>query len=402
MAKDNTTPNDPPAPRGSNPVTSTAARAHLECTHGPEKGQTFRVAPGQTVIGRDESCEVILSETVVSRQHCRIERRPDGWVIVNLSSNGTRLNRKEVEESPLADGDEIRMGAKTRLRFVVEEVAAVVSGRPQFRARMVGGPAETPAEEGAGEAEEKPSLFKRRKGLFIGLSIYLLAMIIFAVIMLLKDPIDRTSSRVPVLMEDDMIQVAGKPPMRIVRQTPEGPVVEDVMGTLITVPLADLQSGKAKRLPGIRKAIDVQFLEQDKAPTRDYPYTIAARNPGVADQYVKEAIALYQVADLPGKDSALFECVRRFQKALAHYGRGFLPDVEADRIRQEAVKRLIERVSSAYTTALTLEGAGELKGAWRAYKSIHDMVPEVNNPIFENVSRRMDDVSSKAAAQKQK
>ncbi|MBE3069093.1 MAG: FHA domain-containing protein, partial [Planctomycetes bacterium] len=149
-------------------VTSSAARAHLEATAGPEKGQTFRVAPGATVLGRDASCEVALSETAISRQHARIERRGEAWVFVNLSANGSQLNKKPVEEAELADGDEIRIGAKTRLVFVVEEVIPVAGGRPQFRARAT---AKDEAEESAeaAEAEEaKPSLFRRgRKSIFI-------------------------------------------------------------------------------------------------------------------------------------------------------------------------------------------------------------------------------------------
>ncbi|MCX5673458.1 MAG: FHA domain-containing protein, partial [Planctomycetota bacterium] len=169
----------PSLPRPVNPVVSTLARARLECIAGPEKGQTLRVAPNVTMMGRDPSCDVILSETAISRQHCRIDRRADQWVLKNLSANGTLLNKKPVDEAALPDGSEIRLGAKTRLRFVIESVPLSSTGRPQFR-RRTGAPEEAAAEEGQPEEvpEGKPSLFKRRKSLFIGLGIYLGVMLI--------------------------------------------------------------------------------------------------------------------------------------------------------------------------------------------------------------------------------
>ena len=133
LGKDNGKAASPPRP--VNPVVSTLARARLECIAGPQKGQTLRVAPSVTIIGRDPSCDIVLSETAISRQHCRIDRRADQWVLKNLSANGTLLNKKPVDEAALSDGDEIRLGAKTRLLFVVESVPLSSTGRPQFRRR---------------------------------------------------------------------------------------------------------------------------------------------------------------------------------------------------------------------------------------------------------------------------
>jgi pSer/pThr/pTyr-binding forkhead associated (FHA) protein len=48
----------------------------------------------------------------VSRRHARLERRPDGWVVVDLdSTNFTRVNGERVRrEQVLAHGDELRLG----------------------------------------------------------------------------------------------------------------------------------------------------------------------------------------------------------------------------------------------------------------------------------------------------
>ena len=140
-----------PAARPSMSAAAMAARAHLECVAGPDRGQTYRVAPSATLLGRDESCDVPLTETSISRQHARIDRSSDGWIVRNLSSNGTRVNKKPVDEAALSDGDTIYLGAKTRLRFVIETVSVSPTGRPQFRARML---ATAESEEETPEGEE--------------------------------------------------------------------------------------------------------------------------------------------------------------------------------------------------------------------------------------------------------
>jgi len=63
------------------------------------------------VIGRSSECELCLPHPSVSRQHCRVLRRGDEYVIEDLgSTNRTLLNGSAVECSALADGDHIAVG----------------------------------------------------------------------------------------------------------------------------------------------------------------------------------------------------------------------------------------------------------------------------------------------------
>ncbi len=39
---------------------------------GPEQGQIFKIARPTTTIGRSNTCEVVLSDPLVSRQHCQV------------------------------------------------------------------------------------------------------------------------------------------------------------------------------------------------------------------------------------------------------------------------------------------------------------------------------------------
>jgi hypothetical protein len=376
-------------------VSTTAARAHLECTAGPEKGQTFRCAPAATVVGRDASCDVVLTETVISRQHCRIDRQPEGWVLKNLSSNGTLVNRKPADEVLLADADEIRLGAKTRLKFVVEAVATFTSGRPQFRARAVGQEDEQ-ADEKAPE-EAKVSLFKRRKGLFISLGAYLVIVVVIAAALAFRNPTVTTSDDIPVLREEDTITLLpGGERLTVLRTDSDGYYVQDANGQHRTIPFADVNSGKAVPRRGIRKALDVRFELKKDHP--GYPYTIDERNEGLGELCKKQAKENYMMSKLPGKEAYLFAAVRTFQKSLAYYGgrTAFVDDPASDRIRQEAVKELRDKVKGTYDAAVMYERAGDPKQAMKKYKILIDMLgAERDNPIHENVARRISALKAK-------
>jgi hypothetical protein len=380
-------------------VSTTAARAHLECTAGPEKGQTFRCAPAATVVGRDASCDVVLTETVVSRQHCRIDRQPEGWVLKNLSSNGTLVNRKPADEVLLADADEIRLGAKTRLKFVVEAVATFTSGRPQFRARAAG----QEDEQADGKQEQaaegaKVSLFKRRKGLFIGLGAYLVIVVVIAAALAFRNPTVTASDDIPVLADEDTITLLpGRETLKVVRTDQDGYYVADANGQHRTIPFADVNSGKAVLRRGIRKALDVRF-ELEKDVRQGYPYTIKERNEGLGELCKKQARELHAMSKLPGKEPYLFEAVRTFQKSLAYYGgrTAFVNDPASDRIRLEALKELHDKVRGTYDAAVMYERAGDPKQARKKYDILIQMLgTERNNPIHENVSRRISALKAK-------
>ena len=69
-------------------------------------------------MGRDEDADIRVDEPLVSRRHARIERRGDGWVVVDLgSTNLTRVNGQRVRrERELEDGDELQFG-RAKARF---------------------------------------------------------------------------------------------------------------------------------------------------------------------------------------------------------------------------------------------------------------------------------------------
>lgn len=64
-----------------------------------------------TTIGRGSGNIIQTKDREASRQHCRIEKTPDGYRLVdNRSRNGTFLNGARVDVQMLKPGDEIRIG----------------------------------------------------------------------------------------------------------------------------------------------------------------------------------------------------------------------------------------------------------------------------------------------------
>lgn len=83
----------------------------------------------QMVVGRDDTCDIIIPQRQVSRQHIIIHNTPDGVIIEDLNSrNGTWVNGLRLEGSrPLNDGDEIHLALTVRMRYVASGSTAPVT-----------------------------------------------------------------------------------------------------------------------------------------------------------------------------------------------------------------------------------------------------------------------------------
>ncbi|MCH2210738.1 MAG: ATP-binding protein [Fuerstiella sp.] len=88
--------------------------ATLLVIHGPNQGTRYSVEPEQTetTIGRSVGCDIRLDDHEVSRRHVMVCYDGVSFQIQDLNSaNGTRLNSRFIETSPLTHGDTIRIGA---------------------------------------------------------------------------------------------------------------------------------------------------------------------------------------------------------------------------------------------------------------------------------------------------
>ena len=101
------------APAAAPPVARPSApRASLRGRQGE-----WELREAVTVIGRSRRCDIVLTDPNVSRQHAEIRRQDDGFMALDLgSTNGMRVNRRDVKQAVLQHGDRIELGT-TELLF---------------------------------------------------------------------------------------------------------------------------------------------------------------------------------------------------------------------------------------------------------------------------------------------
>lgn len=95
-------------------------RARLTVTKGSDKG-TEVILEGQTVVvGSDESCQLKLTDSSVSRKHFELSGGPGGYRLRDLkSTNGVYVEGVQVMEARLSDKVRLSLG-RTELRFEPE------------------------------------------------------------------------------------------------------------------------------------------------------------------------------------------------------------------------------------------------------------------------------------------
>lgn len=76
-------------------------------------------ASGDVTIGRGEGCTLVIHDDKISRTHARVQRRGEGWRIIDEdSTNGVFCNDRRVQgDQRLEDGDRIRVGNTIMLFF---------------------------------------------------------------------------------------------------------------------------------------------------------------------------------------------------------------------------------------------------------------------------------------------
>jgi hypothetical protein len=72
---------------------------------------SFPLVRDSYTLGRHRNNDIVVSDPKASSFHARIDRSPEGFVLVDLKSrNGCWLNGKRVDTARLATGDELRIG----------------------------------------------------------------------------------------------------------------------------------------------------------------------------------------------------------------------------------------------------------------------------------------------------
>ncbi|MBC8492424.1 MAG: FHA domain-containing protein [Chloroflexi bacterium] len=93
--------------------------ASLFIISGDQKGDYYPLGVRTNVVGRDEALPIQVLDDSVSRKHLQIryDKQQDEYLALDMKSkHGVFINdRRIVEETVLADGDEILIGQTTLL-----------------------------------------------------------------------------------------------------------------------------------------------------------------------------------------------------------------------------------------------------------------------------------------------
>jgi pSer/pThr/pTyr-binding forkhead associated (FHA) protein len=92
-------------------------QALLVVTRGPNAGSQFLIEKDVTTLGRHPESDIFLDDITVSRRHAEIRRKDHSFYVHDLGSlNGTYVGRNRVDNTQLANSDEVQVG-KFKLAF---------------------------------------------------------------------------------------------------------------------------------------------------------------------------------------------------------------------------------------------------------------------------------------------
>ena len=95
--------------KAAGPKTPTAATGgRLVCL---TDGREYTIGTAPLVIGREAGCDIVVPNKDVSRRHAEIFQSPQGYVLVDSSTNGSFVNGERIEaQRVLARADVLRIG----------------------------------------------------------------------------------------------------------------------------------------------------------------------------------------------------------------------------------------------------------------------------------------------------
>jgi pSer/pThr/pTyr-binding forkhead associated (FHA) protein len=92
-------------------------QALLVVQRGPNAGSKFLIDKDVTTAGRHPESDIFLDDVTVSRRHAEFRRKDGRFFVHDVGSlNGTYVNRQRVEDTMLANGDDLQIG-KFKLTF---------------------------------------------------------------------------------------------------------------------------------------------------------------------------------------------------------------------------------------------------------------------------------------------
>jgi pSer/pThr/pTyr-binding forkhead associated (FHA) protein len=315
----------------------------VQLLYGPSQDQRLALQASPTLFGRDPGQGVEVPLTYASRQHGEFRFEDDAWHLVNHSPNGTFLNGRKVTTKPrqLKHEDTIAIGGQPVMRVLLESLMPLAppkpgDGEPQGAPQAVGNepenlsrPEETDeanAPEALADFEDEQSKNRGRLRLWIGVGVYMVAMLGLLLLFGSIETGGEASSNIPQELSRRQIQWA------------------------------------------IRN--DIEDVKPD---------------PREAVRHLEAGQELYR--RLESSKDAMYRAYRHYRLALEHAERTEFKEGLDQRRYLELEKRLVDRVTDRYSQAYTSLMAGQHRQALDGFDRLLRIYPDPDSPIIHNADR---------------
>jgi hypothetical protein len=89
---------------------------YVTVTEGASEGKTFRVEPGECVVGRAPSSTIVLEDESIAWEHALLREDNGRLILQNLSAQGTRVKgRRITDEVKLSSNDEVELSDQCKV-----------------------------------------------------------------------------------------------------------------------------------------------------------------------------------------------------------------------------------------------------------------------------------------------
>lgn len=335
---------------------------------GPQDGQVEVIVGDVVVLGRSAECQLRLTEDYVSRKQMQLEKTKQGWLLENLSSNGTLVNNKRYKTGTrilLATGDIIGVALKTQILFVApgdDREAAIEKYRQAHGSRDA--------------SQNEPATSELPEG-------------------------SAGSGLAQAAGEGDTAVAAqGQAPGEAaqVAKAPTPPTAE--LGKEAKAPAVPAKYRKYAVLLGVSVVLTLIMIligvmrnGGPVTPTNQFPKRLSEMEielaikakPQVSPNHTMAVDSLHRAQALVGsiRPGDLYRCVKQFKLYLAYEGTVMFGEAADEKKWDEAIngkpgvsEGLIKMATREYATAMDLENAGRWGEAGKSLQKIIDEVPE--------------------------
>lgn len=348
-----------------------SAMPELIFVSGPQRGERAVIMTSTVVLGRSPSADVRLIEEAISREHVQFQLTRDGWVMENLSANGTLINGKRYKKDKkvlLDTGDVMGVGLETKILYVApgddpeEALADWRQANPSAQAK----PAETKAQAGKPHAEAAQASAATAG--------------------------EQPKAPVPPGKAKSAGKAAGQPAQGPEEDGMGGPVAKGSKNLklilLVIVLLGLVGFGAVLLLPPeppngphvVSRLTAEQITAALDAPIQRPP------SPTKAAEALDLAVRSYANKDrLWSRPGELYRCVRQFKFYRAYSQSIAYPKVQDERMALAASRELDAMVREKYETAWKYEKARSYRSAKQSFEQLMRELPagdvEHDSPI---------------------